>query len=97
MKAKALAMLLCALLSSSGFAAQCTTNARGTTTCSNGENAARYNPNTGNAAKAQTNSVGVTTVQTGHGGEVKMKNGKGVYKAPNGQTCYKTANSQGCR
>jgi hypothetical protein len=97
MKATALAALLCALLAPSGFAADCTTNARGTTTCSNGDKAVRHNPNTGNAAKAQTNTRGVTTVQTSNGGEARMKNGKGVYRGPNGETCYKTANNQGCR
>ncbi|CAE6869131.1 hypothetical protein R75461_08471 [Paraburkholderia nemoris] len=91
-----LVMLTCVMLSSSAFA-NCTTNARGVTTCNNGQTAGGYNPNTGNAVKAQTNQAGVTTTQTSKGGEAKTVNGKGVYKAPNGTICYKGVKNQGCR
>jgi hypothetical protein len=81
---------------SSNAFAECTTNARGHTVCSNGEEAGGYNAKTGNAWKSEKNQAGVTTTQTSAGGEAKTKNGKGVYKSPSGKTCVKTANNQGC-
>ncbi|MBB5460288.1 hypothetical protein [Paraburkholderia sp. Cpub6] len=90
-----LVMLACVVFSSSVFA-ECTTNARGITTCNNGQTAGGYNPNTGSAWKAQKSQAGVTTTQTSNGGKAKTKNGKGVYKSPSGKTCYKSANGQGC-
>jgi hypothetical protein len=90
-----LVMLVCVMLSWSAFA-ECTTNARGVTSCNNGQVAGGYNRNTGNAVMAQKNQAGVTTTQTSKGGEAKTMNGKGVYKSPSGQTCYKSANSHGC-
>jgi hypothetical protein len=87
-----LTLLLCA---SSAFA-DCYTNARGRTVCSNGEKAGGYNARTGNAWKSEKNEAGVTTTTTSTGGEAKTKNGKGVYKSPSGKKCYKTANNQGC-
>jgi hypothetical protein len=88
-----LALMVCA---SNVWAAECVTNARGRTVCSNGGKAGGYNARTGNAWKSEKNEVGVRTTQTRAGGEAKTKNGKGVYKSPSGRTCIKTANNQGC-
>jgi hypothetical protein len=97
MMMKILVMLAC-LFFTSGVFADCVTNARGKTVCSNGQGeAASYNPNTGKAVKSETNQNGMTTTQTSKGGEATTKNGKGVYKAPNGTTCVKTRNNQGCK
>jgi hypothetical protein len=61
---KTLAMMACLLLSPSLFGEQnCVKNARGKTVCSDGNNAAAVNPNTGKATVAQKNQNGVTTVQ----------------------------------
>src|ERR1700709_2110251 len=84
---KILLMLVCIVIQTNAFA-ECATNARGTTECSNGQTAGGYNPNTGNAWKAQKNQNGVTTTNTSKGGEAMTKNGKGVYKSPSGKTCY---------
>jgi hypothetical protein len=92
---KVVLILACLVVYSSAFA-ECGTNMRGATACSNGQTAGGYNPNTGNAWKAQKNQAGVTTTQTSKGGEAKTVNGRGVYKGPGGVTCYKGANSHGC-
>jgi hypothetical protein len=89
-------ILILAVFSSSVWAADCVTNARGRTVCSNGQKAGGYNARTGTAWKSEKNEAGVTTTQTSRGGEAKTKNGKGVYKSPSGKTCIKTANNQGC-
>jgi hypothetical protein len=92
---KVVLILACLVVYSSAFA-ECGTNMRGATACSNGQTVGGYNPNTGNAWKAQKNQAGVTTTQTSKGGEAKTVNGRGVYKGPGGVTCYKGANSHGC-
>src|SRR6266849_9561875 len=76
---------------------RCRTTPSGRTVCSNGQNAAAYNPKTGAALKSEKNQNGVTTTQSSKGGQAKTKNGMGVYKAPNGATCVKTKNSKGCK
>jgi hypothetical protein len=91
-----LVIILTLMVFSSSAFAECTTNARGRTVCSNGEEAGGYNAKTGNAWKSEKNQAGVTTTQTSAGGEAKTKNGKGVYKSPSGKKCVKTANNQGC-
>jgi hypothetical protein len=91
-----LLMMVCMLFASGVFAADCVTNLRGKTVCSNGQTAAAVNPNTGNAAVAQKNQNGVTTTQTSRGGEAKTKNGMGVAQGPNGTTCAKGKYNQGC-
>ena len=91
-----LVIILTVMLFSSNVVAECTTNARGRTVCSNGEKAGGYNAKTGTAWKSEKNQAGVTTTQTSRGGEAKTKNGKGVYQSPSGKTCIKTANNQGC-
>jgi len=89
-------IILLLMLFSSNVFADCVTNARGRTVCSNGQKAGGYNARTGNAWKSEKNEAGVTTTQTRAGGEAKTKNGKGVYKSPSGKTCIRTANNQGC-
>jgi hypothetical protein len=91
-----LVIILTLMVFSSSAFAECTTNARGRTVCSNGEEAGGYNAKTGNAWKSEKNQAGVATTQTSAGGEAKTKNGKGVYKSPSGKKCVKTANNQGC-
>ena len=58
-------MLMMALMSfaSATLAADCVTNSRGKTVCSNGEKAVVVNSNTGTVTTAERNSGGVTTVQ----------------------------------
>jgi len=91
-----LVIILTLMVFSSSVFAECTTNARGRTVCSNGEEAGGYNANTGNAWKSEKNQAGVTTTETSAGGKAKTKNGKGVYQSPSGKNCVKTANNQGC-
>jgi len=93
---KILVIFAC-LFFTSGVFAQCTTNLRGQTVCSNGQgDAASYNPNTGTAHTATTNQNGVTTTHGSNGEQAKTKNGMGVAEGPNGKTCVKTRNRQGC-
>jgi hypothetical protein len=92
---KALIALTCLVLSAHAFA-ECATNARGQTVCSNGQTAGGYNRNTGTAWTSQTGQNGVRTTQTNRGGEAKTMNGKGVARGPGGTTCYRSANSHGC-
>ena len=91
-----LVIILILMVFSSNAFAECTTNARGRTVCSNGEKAGGYNAKTGEAWKSEKNAAGVTTTQTSSGGKAKTKNGKGVYQSSSGKTCVKTANGQGC-
>jgi hypothetical protein len=92
---KTIVAAACLRLSASAFA-DCTTNARGRTICSNEQQAAGANPNTGTTANAQKNSSGVTTTETSKGGKAKTKEGKGVYRGPDGTTCVKTENNKDC-
>ncbi len=64
---KVLLMLACMLFASGALAADCITNLRGKTVCSNGESAIAVNPNTGSVATAQKNQRGVTTAQNSNG------------------------------
>jgi hypothetical protein len=89
-------IILLLMVFASNVFAECVTNARGRTVCSNEQKAGGYNARTGTAWKSEKNEAGVTTTQTRAGGEAKTKNGKGVYKSPSGKTCVKTANNQGC-
>jgi len=89
-------IILLLMVFSSNVFAECVTNARGRTVCSNGQNAGGYNARTGKAWKSEKNEAGVTTTQTSAGGTAKTKNGKGVYTSPSGKKCIKTANNQGC-
>jgi hypothetical protein len=67
MQVKLLCMLALALLASSAWAADCVTNLRGKTVCSNGGKAVAVNPNTNTVTTAQTHPSGVTTVQNSNG------------------------------
>jgi hypothetical protein len=90
-------IILTLMLSSSSAYAACYTNAMGRVVCNKGQIAGGYNANRGTARTSETNQYGVTTTQTSRGGEVKTKNGKGVYTSPSGKNCYKSANGYGCR
>lgn len=94
---KALLIMACMLFASGVSASDCVKNARGETICSNGQTAAKVNPNTGKTTVAQKNSNGVTTTQNSNGGKAKTKNGMGVAQGPNGTTCVKGKNNAGCR
>ena len=91
-----LMIIVMLMVFSSSALAECTTNARGRTVCSNGEQAGGVNANTGTAWKSEKNQAGVMTTETNRGGEAKTRNGKGVYRSPSGKTCVKTANNHGC-
>lgn len=93
---KAFVILACLALATVA-SAECRKGPGGRTICSDGENAAGYNPKTGTAWKAEQNSNGVNSVQGSHGGEAKTKNGMGVVQGPNGTTCVKGKNNAGCR
>jgi hypothetical protein len=90
-------IILTLMLSSSSAYAACYTNARGRVVCNNEQRAGGYNANRGATRTSETNQNGVTTTQSSRGGEVKTKNGKGVYTSPSGKNCYKSANSYGCK
>jgi len=94
---KALAAILMCLAFASVASAECRTTPGGRKVCDTGDDAATYNPRTGNAATAETNKNGVTETHTSRGGQAKTKNGRGVYKAPNGTTCVKGKRNQGCQ
>jgi hypothetical protein len=81
---------------SSMAVAECV-NINGKVTCGNGQEAARYNPYTGNAAKTETGAMGIKHTETRYGGEAYTKNGKGVVQTPGGTTCVKTAHNRSCR
>jgi hypothetical protein len=67
MQMNVLLMVALMFFSSGVFAADCATNLRGKTVCSNGEKAVAVNPNTGTVTTAQKYSNGVTTAQTSNG------------------------------
>lgn len=94
---KTLAVILVCLSFASTASAECRTTPSGRKVCSNGEDAAAYNPRTGNAATSERNQNGVADTETRRGGEAKTKNGMGVYKAPNGTTCVKGKRTKGCQ
>ena len=64
---KVLLLVACLFFASGVWAAECVTNARGKTVCSNGTKAAVVNPHTGTVTTAQKNPSGVTTAQTSNG------------------------------
>jgi hypothetical protein len=68
MQMKVLLMMMASMIFASGvFAADCVTNLRGKTVCSNGANAIAVNPNTGTVTTAQKYPNGATTVQNSNG------------------------------
>jgi hypothetical protein len=64
---KVFLMLACVAFSSGVFAADCVTNLRGQTVCSNGEKAVAANPNRGTVTTAQKHPSGLTTAQSSSG------------------------------
>jgi hypothetical protein len=66
-KMKTVSIVACLLFASGAFAADCHTNLRGQTVCSNGQSAAAVNPSTGTVTTAQKSQSGVTTAQNSNG------------------------------
>lgn len=64
---KVLLVLACVTISSGAIAADCVTNLRGETVCSNGAKAVAVNPNKGTVTSAQKYPSGVTTAQSSSG------------------------------
>jgi hypothetical protein len=64
---KNLLLVTCMFFASGAFAADCVTNLRGRTICSNGQNAVAVNPNTATVTTAQKYSNGATTAQNSNG------------------------------
>lgn len=82
-------------LASTAWAADCVTNARGKTVCTNGEKAVAVNSNTGTVATAQKNPGGAVTVQNSSGTKAAVNprtgNAAVAQTNPNGVTTTKTA------
>jgi len=81
-------LLLCTLFASGAFAADCVTNVRGKTVCTNGEKAVVVNPNTSTVTTAQKNPNGVTTIQNSNGS-------KAAYNPKTGNAAVAKTNSNG--
>jgi hypothetical protein len=81
-------------LSSAATAADCVTNLRGKTICSNGQRAVAVNPNTGNVTTVQKNPNGVTTMQSSNGTKAAVNprtgNAAVAQTNPNGVTTTQT-------
>ena len=92
---KTVLMMALIFVASVASAADCVTDARGKTVCSNGEKAIAVNPNTGTVTTAQRNPGGVTTVQsnTGTKAAVNPRTGNAAVARTNqnGVTTTKTA------
>jgi len=92
---KIVLMMFLMVLASVASAAECVTNARGKTVCTNGEKAVAVNPNTGTVTTAQRNPGGVTTVHsnTGTKAAVNPRTGNAAVAQTNqnGVTTTKTA------
>ena len=95
MKMKMVLMMALMFFASVASAADCVTNARGKTVCSNGEKAVVVNTNTGTVTTAQTNPGGAKTVQssTGTKAAVNPRTGNAAVAQTNqnGVTTTKTA------
>jgi hypothetical protein len=95
MQMKVLLMMACMCFASGVFAADCVTNLRGQTVCSNGEKAVGVNSNTGTVTTAQKYSNGVTTAQTSNGGKAAYNPNTGnaavAQKNQNGVTTTRTS------
>ena len=92
---KIVLMIALMTFASVASAADCVTNVRGKTVCSNGEKAIAVNPNTGTVTTAQKYPGGVTTVQssTGTKAAVNPRTGNAAVAQTNqnGVTTTKTA------
>jgi hypothetical protein len=86
---KELLLLACVLFASNVFAANadCYTNARGKTVCTNGEKAVAVNPNTGTVTTAQKGQIGAKSAQT--------VNGKAVVNPNTGNAAVAHTNQNG--
>jgi hypothetical protein len=80
----------CILLSSGAMAADCVTNVRGQTVCTNGEKAVVVNPNTNTVTKVETTPSGVTTAKSSNGN-------KAAYNSRTGNVAVATTNSNGVK
>jgi hypothetical protein len=92
---KAMLILALMLVASAASAADCVTNARGKTVCSNGDKAVAVNPNTGTVTTAQKYPGGVNTVQNSNGTKAAVNprtgNATVAQTNQNGVTTTKTA------
>jgi hypothetical protein len=92
---KVVLMMALMLFASAASAADCVTNARGKTICSNGEKAVAVNPNTGTVTTADKNPGGVTTGQGSNGTKAAVNprtgNAAVAQTNQNGVTTTKTA------
>ncbi len=87
---KAVSMIACLLFASGTFAADCVTNVRGKTVCSNGQSAAAVNPSTGTVTTAQKSQSGVTTAQNSNGS-------KAAYNPHTGNAAVSQTNQNGVK
>ncbi len=81
--------LVCMLLASDAFAADCVTNAQGKVICANGEKAVAINPNTGSVNTATRNRDGATTFNSSNG------NGAAAYNPRTGNAAVAEKNQNG--
>jgi len=92
---KMLSMLAFMVWASGAFAADCVTNVRGKTVCSNGQKAVAVNPNAGTVTTAQKAPSGVTTVQNSNGTKAAYNphtgNAAVAQKNANGATTTQTS------
>ncbi len=86
---KTVLALICMLLVSNTFAADCVTNARGKVICANGEKAVAVNPNTGSVNTATRGQAGATTYQSANG------NGAAAYNPRTGNAAVSEKNQNG--
>jgi hypothetical protein len=87
---KTASIIVCLLFAFSASAADCVTNLRGKTVCSNGQNAAAVNPSTGTVTTAQKSQSGVTTVQNSNGT-------KAAYNPHTGNSAVSQTNQNGVK
>lgn len=87
---KTVLALACLLVASGASAADCVTNLRGKTVCSNGQTAAAVNPSTGTVTTAQKSPSGVTTVQNSNGT-------KAAYNPHTGNAAVSQTNQNGVK
>lgn len=87
---KTVSIVVCLLLASGTYAADCVTNLRGKTVCSNGQSAAAVNPNTGTVTTAQKSQSGVTTAQSSNGT-------KAAYNPHTGNAAVSQTNQNGVK
>ncbi len=87
---KTVSIVACLLFASGAFGADCVTNLRGKTVCSNGQSAAAVNPSTGTVTTAQKSQSGVTTAQNSNGT-------KAAYNPHTGNAAVSQTNQNGVK